>query len=206
MEPHNTDTFGAEQKSASGQSTHEDVRQRMSAAATEVQSAVRQQAESLKRDAQDRSKEFLEDKKNFAAGELSDVAEALRSSASSLRQKQHDQAGRYVNLAADSIEHFAGLLRQKDVVGLAQDAGELARRQPGAFLGGAVAAGFLLSRFLKASAQRDHEADEHSAQLGEDPQAPRSPYAGSTSASGSTSATSPGTTSGTPPIPPKTGI
>lgn len=205
MEPHNTDTFGAEQKTASGQSTHEEVRERMSAAATEVQSAVRQQAESLKRDAQDRSKEFLEDKKNFAAGELSDVAEALRSGASSLRQKEHDQAGRYVNLAADSIEQFADLLRQKDVVRLAQDAGEMARRQPGVFLGGAVAAGFLLSRFLKASAQREHESDEH-AHLGEDPQARRSPYAGTASASGTTSATTSGTTSSAPPIPPKTGI
>lgn len=171
MEPHNTDTFGAEPHAGT-----EDAQRRARAAAADVQHAVREQAESLRRDAQARSTEFLEDKKMYAAGELSDVAQALRYGADSLRQQQHDQAGRYVNLAADSLEQFAGVLRQRDVGRLARDAGELARRQPGVFLGGAVAAGFLLSRFMKASSTRLHDEPDSYAHPDERPSTPQATY------------------------------
>lgn len=52
---------------------------------------------------------------------------------------------------------------------LARDAGQLARRQPAAFLGGAVAAGFILSRFMKASSEHQRNEAHYYGRESQDP-------------------------------------
>lgn len=156
MDSHNTDSLDSHSSAdVSDHSSGDRMSERLSESASRVQDEVKHQAETLKQDAKDRSKAFIEDKKNIAAAELTDVAGALRASADSLRENEHDQAGHYVKLAADGLAHFAHLIRQRDVGRLARDTEQLARRQPAVFLGGTIAAGFLLSRFLKASARRE---------------------------------------------------
>ncbi len=148
------DTYGTEEvgHANSGTRTREQVKE----SASRLKDEAMHEAEALKRDVQDRSKEYFEDRKNFAATELLDVAGALRASADRLGDQQHDHAGRYVKVAAAGLERFADSLRERDLGRLVDDAEQLARRQPAAFIGGAVAAGFLLSRFLKSSSTRTH--------------------------------------------------
>lgn len=132
---------------------------RLQADAEQRANAVKQEAQAKLQEAQQRGKHYLEDRKSTAAGEISDVAGALRASADRLQQEQHDQAGRYVALAADGLDRFAGSLRERELGDLLKDAEQFARRQPGVFIGGAIAAGFMLSRFLKSSAERDYGAE-----------------------------------------------
>ncbi len=156
MDVQNTDSFDRHSSAdISDHSSRDRMNERVSESASRVKDEVKRQAETLKQDAKDRSKAFIEDKKNIAAAELTDVAGALRASADSLRENEHDQAGHYVKLAADGLAHFADVIRQRDVGRLVRDTEQLARRQPAVFVGGTIAAGFLLSRFLKASARRE---------------------------------------------------
>jgi hypothetical protein len=96
----------------------------------------------------------LADQKERAAGGLGTVAQALRQTGQGLRDQEQDVAGRYADGIAQQVERFADYLRAHDVAELLDDVEEVARRQPGLFLGGAVALGFLGSRFLMSSGRR----------------------------------------------------
>jgi hypothetical protein len=92
--------------------------------------------------------------KERAAGGLGSVAQALRQTGQELRGQEQDTIGRYADTVAQQVERFAGYLRERDAAELVDDAEDLARRQPGLFLGGAVALGFLGTRFLMSSGRR----------------------------------------------------
>jgi hypothetical protein len=57
--------------------------------------------------------------------------------------------------AAEKVEGLSGNISSRDVTQLLKATSDLARAQPLLFLGGAVAAGFALSRFLKSSARNE---------------------------------------------------
>ncbi|MCP1313351.1 hypothetical protein [Halomonas sp. 707D7] len=64
---------------------------------------------------------------------------------------------------ADSVSHQ---LRDKDLKHLCRDAERYSRREPAIFIGGAIAAGFLVARFLRSSASHDHgHASEYATDL-----------------------------------------
>jgi hypothetical protein len=114
---------------------------------------AKEQASDIAQRATQQGKAMAEQKKDSAAEQVDSVAQALRKTAGELEQ-EHGQAGRYVGLAAEKLETFSRRLRQKDIDGLIDDAQELGRRSPGVLFAGSVAAGFLLARFLKSSADR----------------------------------------------------
>ena len=68
--------------------------------------------------------------------------------------KDSAAAGRYVAMAADQVQKLGSRLRAKDIDGLIDDAQAMGRRSPGMLFAGAVAAGFLLARFFRASGER----------------------------------------------------
>jgi len=86
--------------------------------------------------------------KNRASDGIGAVAQAVRQSMRPLRDREHDVFARYVERAADHIEGFSRRVRQKDVIELAHDAEDLARRQPVLFLGGALALGLIGARLF----------------------------------------------------------
>ena len=67
-------------------------------------------------------------------------------------------AGRYTDQAADGVDRMARSLRDQDLETTLHQAEDFARWQPAVFMGGAVALGFMLSRFLKSSAERRRDA------------------------------------------------
>lgn len=103
-----------------------------------------------------RATEQISSQKDRATDGLGAVAEAVRHTTRHLREGQHEDAARYVEMAADQLERLSSALREKDVNELLDDAQRLARRQPALFVGGAFAVGFAAARFLKSS-QRDEE-------------------------------------------------
>jgi len=86
-------------------------------------------------------------------GQLDTIAGALHDTAAGLAQRNEATAARYVDTAAEKLHTLTQRMQGRDPAQLLQETGRYAREQPGAFFTAAVAAGVLLSRFMKASQQ-----------------------------------------------------
>lgn len=96
----------------------------------------------------------LADQKTRAADQLSDVANALRRTGEELHSQEHPTIAQFADAAAEQVERFSSYLKQGDLGDLWQDVRNVAHRQPELFVAGALAAGFLVGRFLKSSSGR----------------------------------------------------
>jgi hypothetical protein len=106
------------------------------------------------RAAQEGAKQMLGEQQSTLANGLGDLAQALRKAAREMGDGKQAQISRFAQTAADGLERVSGSLRSKDMGSLVQEVESFARRQPVAFFGAAVAAGFLAVRFLKSSNDR----------------------------------------------------
>jgi len=101
--------------------------------------------------------------KRTVDGEKSAGAEYVGSLADTIRRaaREFDSdlpiAGTYIRQAASQVEGVAETIRTGNFNDLVKGAQSFARRQPTAFLGMAVLAGFGVVRFLKSSANDDTE-------------------------------------------------
>ena len=91
------------------------------------------------------------DQKEAGAATLGEVAGAVHGAARSLEAEMPQVAG-YIHDAAARLEDAAKTLRTRNVDELVNDIGHLARSQPALLFGGAMLAGFALTRFLKSTA------------------------------------------------------
>jgi hypothetical protein len=118
---------------------------------------ARGMAGQLVEDVREVAESLLEEQKERAVEQVAGVAHALRKTAEELRQ-ENELIGRYAEQAADQVERLAETVRQRGLGDLVADLDDFARRQPTMFLVGAVAAGFIVGRFMAASAERNrHE-------------------------------------------------
>jgi hypothetical protein len=103
--------------------------------------------------ATDKFKETVEGQKAAGANYVGSLADTIRRAA---REFDADLpvAGTYIRKAASQVEGVADQLRTGNFSDLVQSAQSFARRQPTAFLGIAVLAGFGVVRFLKSSADK----------------------------------------------------
>ncbi|HEX9464749.1 MAG TPA: hypothetical protein VGB82_19280 [Alphaproteobacteria bacterium] len=156
-----TDTATSEHQSGSdlGAAT-ENLRERVSTLAdraSEVAGQVRDQAAAaasdLARPMKERARDLAEEQKQAGADRLGGVARAVHQAADQLDKDLPPEASRYVHQAAAGIERVSSAIRERSVGELIDEVSDFARRQPVAFFGGAVLAGFVLSRFLKSSAE-----------------------------------------------------
>jgi hypothetical protein len=72
-------------------------------------------------------------------------------------------AGTYIRKAAEQVDGVSEGIRKGNLNDLVRSAQSFARRQPTAFLGIAVLAGFGVVRFLKSSAENDSQSGSASA-------------------------------------------
>lgn len=93
----------------------------------------------------------FEKQKGSALGELDSVASALRRAGSELGDNS-GVAGKLVSAIADRVESAGRSLDGKELGDVVSDLERFARRNPATFISGAIAVGFLASRFLKSSA------------------------------------------------------
>jgi hypothetical protein len=137
------------------QGGQEHERQRNQEAAQQNQ-GVSDQIRQTTHQAQETAKTMLASQKVQAAEGLNSLAQALRQTGQSLRQQDQATIADYTNRAAEQINSLSATLRDKDFDEILQDVEDFARRRPEVVLGGAVAVGFLLARFLKShSPHRD---------------------------------------------------
>lgn len=130
--------------------------------AGELGEQAKQAASNAADDAKHRARSFAEDQKDEAAGQVGGVAQALRSAAGSLDDQDQGAVAGYAREAASGLDRVSDALSNRSVDDLVETVEDFARRQPVAFIGGAVLAGFVLSRFAKSSAERRHQQSDRS--------------------------------------------
>ncbi len=119
---------------------------------TPTSEEMKQQARDLADQTTQRGKAIFEQQRTSAAGKMDSMAHAFRNTADQL-QREGQNTGNYVGMIAEQLESAARQLREKNLDEILHDVQSLARRSPASFIAGSVAAGFLLTRFLKSSNQ-----------------------------------------------------
>lgn len=129
------------------------------AAERETGSAAERTAEkasSLRDEVQARTRQMADEQKRKSADRMGSIARAVRSAAGDLEREMPQAAG-FIQDAAQRLEETSADLKHLSLDEIMDRVGDFARRQPAAFFGGAVFAGFILSRFLKSSSSRTGE-------------------------------------------------
>jgi hypothetical protein len=130
--------------SATGQ-----ARQSAQQGAEQVKDKAREGAEQARVRARDEV-----DRRSTQAGEqVSATADAIRQASSHLRDQGQDGPARLVEQAAGHVERAGGWLQESDGDRILHDVEDFARRRPLVVVAGGIAAGFALSRLLKASSR-----------------------------------------------------
>jgi hypothetical protein len=119
-------------------------------------------AKDVASEATDKLKQTVDSQKSAGADYVGSLAGTIRRAA-----KEFDGdlpiAGSYIRKAASQVEGVADTIRTGTFKDLVRGAQSFARRQPTAFLGMAVLAGFGVVRFLKSSANETEVSAPHQA-------------------------------------------
>ena len=116
---------------------------------SELLGEAKEKAQNVMDQTKDMLQQQLGQKTQGAAGELVDVANALRQTS---KQLGGNTVAPYVEKAADQIERASSYIRTADPRQIQRGVEDFARREPLLFIGGAFALGMVAARFLKASA------------------------------------------------------
>jgi hypothetical protein len=144
-------TKGASSRSTANPSSQVSGAVREGARETKAHAAnVAESAKGLASQAGDKLLSSVEEQKAAGASFISGVAGAIRRAANEF-DADVPQAAEYIRVAADQIDTASDAFRRRDLNQLVSDVQGFARRQPTAFLGAAVIAGFAVVRFLKTS-------------------------------------------------------
>jgi uncharacterized protein YjbJ (UPF0337 family) len=114
--------------------------------------------------ATDKLKDAVDDRKSSGAEYVGSLADTMRRAA---REFDADLpiAGTYIRKAAAQVEGVSDTIRNGNLNDLVRNAQSFARRQPSAFLGLAVLAGFGVVRFLKSSTEGNSRSETSAASL-----------------------------------------
>lgn len=112
--------------------------------------AESQEAGTMERGLKESAAQLAEQQKKSGARQLSGIAGAVHAAADQLGEQLPGAAG-YIHDAAERIDHVASDLKNRNLSEIADGVRRLAREQPLALFGGAVLAGFVLSRFLMSA-------------------------------------------------------
>jgi hypothetical protein len=100
----------------------------------------------------DQAKQKIDDAKGVGVEKIETVSDALRGASQNLEGT--GPLPQLAEKAAEGIENLAHFIENKSIGDVVRGIEGFAKRQPGFFLGGAVAVGILAGRFLKSSARR----------------------------------------------------
>jgi hypothetical protein len=113
----------------------------------------------------------LEQRKRSAAERVDGIAQAIGRSGAQFSETEPTLAD-LASRVAGTVGNLATRLREGSIDELVEDTRALARRNPGLFIAGGLLAGFVLARFVKASAHRaptlTEEVDEVIADVDDD--------------------------------------
>ncbi len=106
----------------------------------------------------------LSEQQERLAGGIGMAAKLLRAAGEQVREQDQATAAGYLEGAADRVQALSGTLREQEPGQLLEQTEGVARRRPGLFLGGGLALGFLGTRFLQSSTERQQEVERQAAE------------------------------------------
>src|SRR5438105_2839279 len=144
----------ASQVSSTAQAAKEQVSAAAQAAkeqATAAAQAAKEQVTAAAEPVANKARTLAEEQKQGGADRIDEVVRAVHTAADEIG-KQVPQAAGYIHSGAEQLQRASKLLRENSVDDLLKMTNKLAHDRPMAFIGGSVAAGFVLARFLRTSA------------------------------------------------------
>jgi hypothetical protein len=111
---------------------------------------LKAKASNLREQAEERARSMAERQKRAGAERVGSMARAVRDAAGNL-EREMPAAAEFIQNAARQIEEKSADYRDRSIDEIFSEVAAFARRQPALFFGGALLAGFVLSRFLKSS-------------------------------------------------------
>jgi ElaB/YqjD/DUF883 family membrane-anchored ribosome-binding protein len=136
-----------------GETSGGSAREKLKADAADFREKASARAADFKGQAADKAREYADEGKARASAGLDSVAKMIGDSASQIDEKLGAAYGDYARKAGDAVADFSASLRDKDVEELLDDARDLIRRSPAIAIGAAAAAGFIISRIVKAGSE-----------------------------------------------------
>ncbi|HEX8165815.1 MAG TPA: hypothetical protein VF601_08510 [Beijerinckiaceae bacterium] len=134
-----------------------DIVESVTSVASKIADTAQEKARGLAATAEDKVRALAEDKKRQMAEQAESVAKMVDGVAAGV-EAALPPAGAYVRGVASEIHRVTEALRDRSVDDLVDEGRRFAQQRPGAVLAGALVLGFGLARFLKASADRRHDA------------------------------------------------
>ena len=119
--------------------------------ASELAGQAKEQAQQAAGQAKDQVRTQVDQRSTQAGEMVSSQASDVRSVAEQLREQGKDKPAQLAEQAADRVERVGSYLQQSDADRILHDVEDFARQRPWAVIAGGLAAGFVASRFLKAS-------------------------------------------------------
>jgi hypothetical protein len=133
----------------------------------QVQEKAEAAQEKLKggaRQAQARVREQVDQRSTQAGEQVNATAQALRTTSRQLRDEGQDAPAQAAERVAHHAERLGGYLSDSNADRILADVEDFGRRQPLAVVGLGVVAGFVASRFLKASSRERYRGQMTGAQ------------------------------------------
>lgn len=131
----------------------------------QAQERARETADNVKDSAWKQAQSQYEQQSGFAADQTEKMAAALRRMADEFEQQDQPAFSSYASKLAGYSDSMSDKLRGKDLNAIMNEVQDVGRRQPALVVGGAIATGFLLARFLRSSQtpdSSDHTPDRSS--------------------------------------------
>ncbi len=130
------------------------VREQESQSVTEqAKERVQEVTEQAKRQTRDRMRSQINERSTQVGDQTASAAKAIRRGSEQLRAEGNDRAADVIDAVADRGDRLGAYLRRADGDQILRDIEDFARKQPWLMVGGSAVAGFLASRFMKATSR-----------------------------------------------------
>lgn len=133
------------------------AREELSETGEKLKSEARSTVQELADTARASAEAQAERQQKAAAGELGNLAKALRKTADEVEGQSYLPLDRFARQAAEKLDDLSESLRGSDVRSVIHQLETYTRDQPGVVLGGAIISGFLLARFMRASTESGNQ-------------------------------------------------
>ena len=115
-------------------------------------------ARDVKSETREQLRSQLADRSTQIGEQAASAAKAMQRASSQLREEGNERAAGVIDAVADRGQRLGEYLRDADGEKLLRDIEAFTRRQPWLMVGGSAVAGFLGSRFVKASSHGRYQA------------------------------------------------
>lgn len=119
----------------------------------EKKAELKQEGQQIRREARDALRTIGEDASHWTAVAMKDFSQAVRKTAEELEHRSYSRTAPAIRAAADGIERAGQSLESADMSQLLQNASSFAKRNPQAFIGATMLAGFAAGRFFRSSSK-----------------------------------------------------